>query len=471
MSTYGNLTIDPSYMNPPLMAVGDSLYQGVRSLAIKTEVMRFSAPALVARALGLDEDEFATPDPLLPLLVDMEKWLRLIPDMAKIDADLAANAAYWLVTPTTPSRRQHFDNIAVASMDISDLYAFDWEKMDQVVAKVPPGSIKSLGDLVKLADSGVALGDLVLALNARFTLNPMNDPRYRHVQPLALVAARKPKRLLVNIGSNNGLYQVGFEGVPVFDDRKVKEILGLISTLAQHLAALPKEVERIYVNTLALPSSVPCLMPLPDRLSVDWHPPGPTGYFDSYENRFGFVYGSMDGSRLKQQDEAVRQINAKLAEILHAVVGPRARAVDMAALLLRFDTKQHARTNDNVVRIDGKTFTNLMLEADPGFLGGGFARGGLFGLDGMHPTLLGYGLMARQVLAAMAQAEGLSAPTIPLEPLYQADTLLRDVPSIWSIALWLWRDYRRNQSMALTSRQREQARQVLDAVTRVKPYR
>ena len=113
--------IPDEYMLPEMMAIGDSLYQGVRSLTIRNGMTQLSAPALIAEALGI-RDKFSCPDPGRPILVDMEKWLHLLPSISDIKADLAKNTDHWFARPTSRSGRLMFDNVSVASATIGDLY-------------------------------------------------------------------------------------------------------------------------------------------------------------------------------------------------------------------------------------------------------------------------------------------------------------------------------------------------------------
>lgn len=64
----------------------------------------------------------------------------------------------------------------------------------------------------------------------------------------------------------------------------------------------------------------------------------------------------------------------------------------------------------------------------------------------MHPTVVGYALMAGRVLQAIAKAEpGQRPKAIDLDQAFERDKLLTNMPGIWSLALWLWRDIRRAQ--------------------------
>lgn len=430
--------IPDEYMRPDMMAIGDSLYQGVRSLTIKRGLIQLSAPAQIAEALGI-RHRFSCPDPTRPILADMEAWLRMLPSLSDVKADLAANTDYWFGKPKSPSGGEFFENVAVASATVADLYTQTWQTSDDYLKGLPTG-VKTR--IKKLEWGDLELGQIVQSLNARFTLNPSGKRRYRGFTQVGLVAARLPKRLLINIGSNNGLWDMVFDANPAGQIRMKQELL----VLAQQLNALPPDVADIYFNSLGVPSTVPNLMPVPEY--QEWkRKPGPGAYYDKYENRFGFEYGTMTGAQLERLDARVAKANEEARQILRAAFDNRKRLhfVDLASLQKSRDAKHRRQTKKNVVRLKNrKTLSNVTTEAN---FFGGFARGGLAGLDGMHPTVVGYALMAGRVLKAIAKAEpGQRPKDIDLDQAFERDKLLTDLPGIWSLALWLWRDIRRAQS-------------------------
>jgi lysophospholipase L1-like esterase len=454
--------IPDEYMRPDMMAIGDSLYQGVRSLTIKRGLMQLSAPAQIAEALGI-RHRFTCPDPMCPILVDMEAWLRMLPSVSDVKADLAVNANYWFGKPKSPSGTEFFENIAVASATVADLYTQSWQTSEDYLKRLPSGvkpRIKNLnwGDL--------DLARIVQSFNARFTLNPSGKRRYRGFTQVGLVAARRPKRLLINIGSNNGLWDMVFDAKPAGRIRMRQEL----KFLAQQLNALPPDVTDIYFNSLGVPSTVPNLMPLPDQ--EEWErKPGRGAYYDRYENRFGFGYGTMTGAQLERLDARVAEANEEARQILRAAFDDKKRLhfVDLAGLQKSRDAKHRKRTKTNVVKLKNrKTLSNVTTEAN---FFGGFARGGLAGLDGMHPTVVGYALMAERVLKAVAKAEPGERPkAIDLDHAFERDSLLTDMPGIWSLGLWLWRDVRRAQGRGdpnpASAPEREGIAGVLEACSR-----
>jgi hypothetical protein len=207
------------------------------------------------------------------------------------------------------------------------------------------------------------------------------------------------------------------------------------------LAALPQEVKHIYVNALALPSTVSNLMPIPDD-AIDTKP-GPGKFFANYENRFGFTYGTLTGDQVAALNATVANVNQLL--MAAAAQDPRIHVVRTDQLLLAYDGKH--RTDAKVVQVPygakRLTFTNVMTEARPWPEEPSFRMGGLQGLDGLHPTVVGYALAAQKVLDAIQANEGIIAAPLDMQVADRADTLLTQVPRSWFLVLPTWRDIRR----------------------------
>jgi hypothetical protein len=110
-------------VKPGMMAIGDSLFNGVRSLTINQQLAQWSAPAQVARALGIP---FAIPDYPRNVMVNFEQWLREFSNLIGIAADVESNMNFWDTNPK--SSLPEFDNIAIASAGYADL----WTRTAQV---------------------------------------------------------------------------------------------------------------------------------------------------------------------------------------------------------------------------------------------------------------------------------------------------------------------------------------------------
>ncbi len=443
-----------AYKNPPLMAIGDSLYQGVRSITIRKDMMALSTPRLVAEALGL-ADSFTYPDGERAILTDMERWLRMLTDggLTAIGADYAANFSYWSSAPVSPSGCLAFDNVAIAAAQLQDLWQATPATAEAELAALLPNFTGNL-----LEDFEALSGDLatvvIRAFNTRFTLNPMADPDLASMSQFDWARERAPKRLLVNAGSNNGLYQMCFNADPnqrMFfgpDDSYIDEF-------AAQLESLPDAVEHIYVCNLALPRTVTNLMPIaPDEpwpksdYIHEYVQPGPDAYFDLYENRFGFGYGRITGAEMKILDDDVDAANAKIRSKIRSLPKNRARVrfINTKRMMLNYDIKHLGEEAGRMVRVRNPLWYcgkiklgTKMIDTSRGYRGGG-----MMSLDGMHPTTVGYGVMARQVVRAIEAKEGIDVAEIDNQHNFDRDTLLQDVPGLWTLAMWLYRNFRRS---------------------------
>jgi hypothetical protein len=133
-------------------------------------------------------------------------------------------------------------------------------------------------------------------------------------------------------------------------------------------------------------------------------------------------------------------LNARMVELANH--DQRIHMVRIDALFTEYDFK----TNPNAATVpisDYKVLSNIMLEG-PDFFFPNHWSGGLMGLDGMHPTFVGYALMARAILQSIHDNEHIEIHEMPdLELACRADTLLQKVPHCWDLVLRLSLDIRR----------------------------
>src|SRR5690348_14202716 len=150
---------------PAVMAIGDSLYQGVRSLSFTADLAQHSPPMQVARALNLP---MTAPDPVRPILFELEASLRrggFLSLGISLRGDSIANAAEWSnIRPW--SRNEAFDNVSIGGAEISSLYTDSyttaWPTAEAMVARITQSLLPDFA----------AIGQLWFALNTCFTLNP-----------------------------------------------------------------------------------------------------------------------------------------------------------------------------------------------------------------------------------------------------------------------------------------------------------
>lgn len=429
---------------PAMMAIGDSLYNGMRSATIHARLARLSTPALVADALGLP---FTVPDYPQPVLADLEAALRdlgsiffAVTRLDSVRQSVRANLAAWDL-PVHDGPRV-FDNLAIAGAEVRDLLDVSAADADRALTDTL-GTIDRTGDPLTWP-----LLTLHMAINARFLLNPRRDPHLDELRPIDHVAVRQPKRLLVSIGSNHGLIALSTQGAFDAGKASLTAYLAEVERLGEHLAALPPTVEHIYFNALCRPSAIANLMPVHVET---WQPtPGLGKYYPEYENRLSAAYHRISAEDMREVDGFVADINRRVAEILATMVKQRLHIVDLGALINRLDGK-HDRSQ--VVVVGSRTLTNNALEVDPSPWPlderGGFRTGGLFSLDNHHLTTVGYAALAQQVIDTIHDNEKAGDDYTVVKPIrldQVSDDLLDALPGIWALAPWLFLAYRRAEA-------------------------
>ncbi len=401
---------------PACMFIGDSIYNGVRSLSIDLARASVSPPAQLASAYGWP---FAMPPYPRPLLFDIEELFRNPLKLATFRQDIVENSKQWWATQGAWSPNPFFDNISVAGATIEDL--------SQIAdAKYSP----SIPALIAKLDSNHHLDygtifDLYFALNTCFLMNPKRIPELQEATPLDLVALRKPKRLFLNIGSNNGFYKICISGK--YDHsivELVRSIPDLMEDLGRRLLRLPTETQHIYVNSLIRPRTVANLL-----TRVDPTPPYPgcERYYPEYIGRLG-AQGRMTGDELRAFDALVWDVNQSVRTRLSALPGAKGRLhfVDLYEFSSALDEKHGCSSREVRVHNGQWRLSNFPISA-----AFGFRQGGLFGIDNMHPSAVGYALLAEHVAKSVMGAESIQ-PSSPfdLELAYKRDTLLSDLPDI-----------------------------------------
>jgi hypothetical protein len=108
---------------------------------------------------------------------------------------------------------------------------------------------------LSLTELATTIGDLWFALNNCYTLNPRHRDEQRGKTQLDQVADRQPQILLINIGSNEGLFMAGFAGD--FSDQTIIRATAIILPMGRASAA-PRHrspVRSSGTSTLSSPTS------------------------------------------------------------------------------------------------------------------------------------------------------------------------------------------------------------------------
>lgn len=399
-------------MHPELMVMGDSLAQGCRSLSVTAGLCRQSYGVYICEERRWD---FAVPDHPRPVGFDLENIIRhssVILDAfttylvaRHIKRNLRENIQAWYdqFEDARPMSARHkcFDNIGVASFEIPDLLDRSYES--------------SLAEFEMILDAGDLEGGIMevaslvekthLPINACFTLNPSQEARYARYTPLRWVEERKPRRLIVQVGHNHGLFGVGFSTIPQIITYRS---LPRIEELAERLARLPRDVGEIYYFLLPKVSAVANLIPEGDIED---------GYAESYRSAFDPTANEpIDGDLLRNIDRSIHETNDEIRERFREIferVRPhnshRLRFLDAYDIFSRYDYK-NTRIREKQITIGKHRIDNRRLDGKVRYVGPPGRRrrsgsqlvaGGFQSADGMHPSGVGYAILASEIMQFM----------------------------------------------------------------------
>lgn len=389
---------------PEMMAIGDSLFQGVRSLSMAPDMAKSSPPALISVKL---KKSFILPDYPITIGWNVEDIYKnrypLFVEIPAFGRNLLTNFKSWDYATTENylwSDHEAFDNISVGSATISDL----WERK-------PGDADKRLRK--RITDSRVEQfysvpseywSDVWYDMNTSLTLNPSRRPEQDEKSQLQQVIDREPELLFVNIGSNEGLFSscfLGHVGGAGFD---VQRYEALLDELFMRLGDLSSRTKKIVFNSLVRPRTVPNLMPAADRIGSR---PG-DGYFDGYNANLFSERITITGQQLLDFDRVVQHVNDHARVALQKRLGKRGVFVDFFQASSTFDSKHYP---DREIKVKELLLTNTPIEFNSD---GSVSAGGLTGLDNMHPSGPGYATYANTILQAIG------SPVITLDDRYQS---------------------------------------------------
>ncbi len=240
------------------------------------------------------------------------------------------------------------------------------------------------------------------------------------------VLLRKPKTLLVNIGSNDGVWLLAFNGYNVDtcyysggnSDGELANCatagtttaskaladytanMKIFATLMQKYSA---GTSTVYMDLLPRPSAAANLDPATTRRLR-----GNPAYFAQYRNYFGLQgVRTIPGAKVAAMDALVQQTNTDVADAVCGILGSHVTFIDLPRLLSLYDSKNgHGKTIDVDLPFPkaGKTahLDNRRVDAVHAVKTTQFhlGQGGLFSYDNMHPTAMGYTLLANAISSA-----------------------------------------------------------------------
>ncbi|MBI5367328.1 MAG: hypothetical protein HZA54_09845 [Planctomycetes bacterium] len=458
-------------MPAALVVVGDSLSQGFQNGAIcRTD---WSYPALLARCLGAPA--FRVPDFAgeggLPL--NLEALIRLlnhrygdhltlldsVPALLTVRSFMDRVEDYWergdgdAPSPTGPLHH----NLACWGFDLGDS-----DTLTEALCRraIPPPS----DDLIK------QIPEFAKYRSARRTLNPARAAAGEELTQLGAAAALARaeggiENLVLFLGANNCLGSVTRLAIRWSEEADLyrpahqrtanlwtpEHFRRLLDRVAPAVAAL--DARRVFVATVPHVT----IPPVCRGVSVE-AAPGAARSFDGYYEYYTHFwiwdadfrkdptrYPRLTREEARRIDRTIDAYNAALRETAAARGW---HVVELCALLDGLAYRRSGGTPNQAIPVDltlalarhagtvGRIRPDGRPVLDTRYLGLFPAhadperryRGGIFSLDGVHPTTIGYGLIANVFLAEMRRAGATIRRELDWDAIVAADTLVTDTP-------------------------------------------
>jgi len=433
-----------------LVTVGDSLTHGMISGAVhQTEL---SWPALVARSLGVPFEVPGYGGPLGGLPFNIEGLLRALEDrygthinpLEALGLPVALhsladeNEDWWERGPgSAPPRTDvRYENVGIYGWDLRDCLSYTAGRATTRLAANP--SHDDLLGAIPSNDTDIA---------ARSVLAPFG------MAAAQVSAAAWHGRnggigtLVVVLGSNNALRTVvdkkvcwsdsGFDDL----DRKGRFNVWRPSHFAVEFGRLVTALEQIDARRVVL-ATVPHVTIAPIAKGVNpqdhgqkWRPG--SRYFPYYTDFWIEEADFRPDKHRHLTHQQARAIDSAIDQYNDTIAGVVADArrdgrpwflLDLCGILDGLAARRFRQDDEAAARNDWQAYelpapiadlTTRFFRSDAS---GKRTQGGLFGLDGVHPTTCGYGVIAAEVLAILT-ADGLTAKPLDFAELRRQDTL------------------------------------------------
>jgi lysophospholipase L1-like esterase len=454
-----------------LVAIGDSLTQGFQSGAISRTEDSF--PAMIARTMGLEVPaEFKVPcfpQPGLPFNIElMLKWME-----SRLEADISLEE-WWFRFPSLfykfleqvedvyergPGAQPStfagvYHNLAIWGYRVQDSYTVSSAYAQRVINK-KEGWIKD--DVVP------GLPSAPMYRTAQRVLNPNRQPEregWTQLDNLQRIVDEEGEleNLILWLGNNDCLGAVTCLEIKNMDrsdtsvDPEVRRRWNLThpqvfrndyKTLVARIKEIIPAKTRVFVGTIGHVT----IPPLTQGVGEFWD-----GYYDYYsrfyinDSNFAFMWPNRYLTRAQAMfiDGRIDTFNTIIRAIV-AQQGPNWHVVDTGQMLDTLAVKRNRRQYnpdcalyEYYARRGPKDHPLLNLRPIPnvlrlGTINGQRHTGGLFSLDGIHPTTIGYGMIAEEFLRVMRRAGVREADPARLDwaQLMAQDTLIQRPPLLW----------------------------------------
>lgn len=444
-----------------LVVLGDSLTQGMRSAAVHDDDLSFAA--ILARQLGFDDFRAPSYPGFGGLPVNIEYLLRTLEDefgptfsawevpvaALRLHSLLADIQRYWErgpgIVPPPPGPPPHA--LAVLGWDLRDVLA---RTFDINLAQATASRHQLLAPIVENAGPIAAL---------RVYPHADADERSRTL-PTVAAGFGEIETLVVMLGSNNALgamidLRVSWSTDADFQDlvRKNEATVWRPEHFRTEYDLLVEQVRGARARHVVL-STVPHVTIPPIARGVGGKRAPGSAYFRSYtrpwiddEEFEPDRDPHVSGAQAQAVDTAIDLYNEHITDLVRAARerGEDWYLFDLCGLLDRLAWRRYIDDPDS--RPDWWTeyplpapLAALTPKPDTRFLQGdrrgGRAQGGIFSLDGIHPTVISYGIIAQELGAVLRRAGvEFRSPAVDFDDLIARDSLIRTPPQSITSAL------------------------------------
>ena len=455
-----------------MMVMGDSLGQGCRNLTVTGEICSRAYGTLIAPRIGCRKLRTASYAGM-PVLFDLLEELR------QLDIDVAMhipqllskvkdNMDFWAGDDWMQPKGTIHDNVSVTGANYEDLFVTTAAGFRQKVITL--GNLSAL-DLLENSN----LSELHRNITAMYAVNPCGDnaPELWNKTAFNLVLDRKPDFLFVDIGHNSkdsGFFGSGADALPLgkagaFDPDLYVRRMALVIKKLQQLNTGSAFTTQIFLSVLPKMSAVAALAPVGQ---LDGK-----GYWDGYEPTLSTSSSFLNRKDMQDLDKAVRNANDQVKALAVAQI-PKVKVIDAYAWFDSFDYKNSLVARKQITVKDVK----LVVDEDPvdevkvdnRYVEGidvrtlkpnsskprdlwecEFLQGGFQGIDGMHPSAVGYAQLAISILQNPLNVNLSTAEKDAIyKDAFEGDTLLSNFPPNLKPVLGLLKLLRRGATETMT---------------------